>query len=308
LWLASSCKPKPIVLYEAERLDEPVPGLEPFRVRDLVRVGGSDEETVLRFITLVADAMRASSSGVVVNTFSAIEGPELARIRGELSRPAFAVGPLHLLCPPRVERGPHAPGRGCLPWLDARPPRSVLYVSLGSVARIHRAVLEEMAGGLAGSGVPFLWVLRGGPEQAPPSLHDAVGRHDGKVVTWAPQREVLAHPSVGGFWTHCGWNSVMEALCEGVPVLAHPRFADHTVSARYVTHRWRVGLRVGKVMDSANIANAIRRLMLPGEEGAAGEGAPSQGGSKQMRCGRRSCCFGRRRSGGVHVVSLTVFP
>ncbi|KAK3124857.1 hypothetical protein QOZ80_7BG0594830 [Eleusine coracana subsp. coracana] len=254
---------------EGERLDEPVPGLDPLRVRDLIRVDVSHEETVLRFITLVADAMRASSSGVIVNTFDAIEGPELAKIRAELSRPAFAVGPLHLLSPARVEHGLHAPDRGCLAWLDTHPPRSVLYVSLGSVARIDRAVFEEMARGLAGSGVPFLWVLRpgllrGGADQAAaPSLEEldnAVGRN-GKVVTWAPQREVLAHPSVGGFWTHCGWNSMMETICEGVPVLAQPCFADQTVSARYVTNRWGVGLDVGKVIQRENIANAISNLM-----------------------------------------------
>ncbi|KAK3126736.1 hypothetical protein QOZ80_7AG0561560 [Eleusine coracana subsp. coracana] len=267
---------------KGERLDEPVPGLDPLRVRDLIRVDVSDEATVLRFITLVADATRASSSGVIVNTFDAIEGPELAKIRAELSRPAFAVGPLHLLSPERVEHGLHAPDRGCLAWLDAHPPRSVLYVSLGSVARIDRAVFEEMARGLAGGGVPFLWVLRpgllrGSGEQAPPSLEeldDAVGRN-GKVVTWAPQREVLAHPSIGGFWTHCGWNSMMETICEGVPVLAQPCFADQTVSARYVTHRWGVGFDVGKVIERENIANAIRNLMAGEDVEARRERAQS---------------------------------
>ncbi|TVU39879.1 hypothetical protein EJB05_13323, partial [Eragrostis curvula] len=282
-----------------------VPGLEPLRVRDLIRVAGSDEETVLRFITLIADAMRASSAGVVVNTFDGIEGPELVKIQGELSRPAFAVGPLHLLSPAAVEHGLHAPDRGCLSWLDAHRPRSVLYVSLGSVARIDRAVFQEMAAGLAASGVPFLWVLRpgflrdAGDEQgAPPLLPEG---HKGKLVSWAPQREVLAHRSIGGFWTHCGWNSMMETICAGVPVLAQPCFADQTVSARYVTHRWGVGLALGEMMDRVNIANAIEGLMTREEGG-------------EMRCQRAShlktevsLCVAKGGSAGLAVDNLN-FP
>ncbi|KAL6638982.1 hypothetical protein ACP70R_022712 [Stipagrostis hirtigluma subsp. patula] len=256
-----------------ERLDEPVPGLEPLRVRDLIRVDGSDEEAVLGFITLVADATRASASGVVLNTFAAIEAPELAKIESELRRPAFAVGPLHLLSPARVEHGLHAPDGGCAAWLDAHPPRSVLYVSLGSVARVDRAAFEEMAHGLARGGAPFLWVLRPGfvrgTEEAPPlpeELADVVRRGGGKVVAWAPQREVLAHTSIGGFWTHCGWNSTMETICEGVPMLTQPCFADQTVSARYVTHKWGTGLEVGDVLERGAVAKAIGRLMA-GEQG-----------------------------------------
>jgi hypothetical protein len=229
-------------VHAEERLDEVVPGLEPLRVRDLIRVDGSDDETVLRFITRNAEAVRASSSGVVLNTFEGIDGAALAKIRRELSgRPAFAVGPLHLVPSPATAVGDgrgqfkHAPDRSCLAWLDARPPRSVLYVSMGSAARVDRAVFEETAWALAASGAPFLWVLRRGSivrgggagvdtedEEVPPvpeELHETVKRR-GKIVAWAPQREVLAHPAVGGFWTHCGWNSMVEAISEGVPIYA----------------------------------------------------------------------------------------
>lgn len=275
-----------------ERLDEAVPGLEPLRVRDLIRVDGSDDETVLRFITLDAEAVRASSSGVVLNTFEGIEGAELAKVRRELSgRPAFAVGPLHLQAPPAPAAGrgqfQHAPDRSCLAWLDARPPRSVLYVSMGSVARVDRAVFEETAWALAASGVPFLWVLRRGsvvrggggaagvdaeeeevPPPVPEELRETV-RHRGKIVAWAPQREVLAHPAVGGFWTHCGWNSMVEAIAEGVPMLVQPFFAEQIVNARYVTHQWGVGFEVGKPLERTAMARMIRRLVV-GELGPQG--------------------------------------
>ncbi|NP_001384453.1 DIMBOA UDP-glucosyltransferase BX8 [Zea mays] len=264
-----------------ERLDEVVPGLEPLRVRDLIRVDGSDDETVLRFITRNAEAVRASSSGVVLNTFEGIEGAALAKIRRELSgRPVFAVGPLHLASPDPAAAAAagyqDAPDPTCLAWLDARPPRSVLYVSMGSVARVDRAVFEETAWALAGSGVPFLWVLRrgsvrGADEEVPPvpeELRETV-RHRGKIVAWAPQREVLAHPAVGGFWTHCGWKSMVEAISEGVPMLVQPCFAEQIVNARYVTHQWGIGYEVGKPLERTAMAKAARKLMA-GELGPQG--------------------------------------
>ena len=171
-----------------------MPDLEPLRVRDLIRIDGSDADELCSFVARVAGAVLSSACGVVVNTSEGIEAPELAALRRELSRPAFAVGPLHLLsrAPAAAEQTLRAADRGCLAWLDARPPRSVLYVSLGSVAAVGRAAFEETAWGLAGSGVPFLWVVRpgsvagAGDDEAPPPLPDGFGeetRSRGKVAT-----------------------------------------------------------------------------------------------------------------------------
>ena len=149
-------------------------------------------------------------------------------------------------------------------------------MSLGSVAAVGRAAFEETAWGLAGSGVPFLWVVRpgsvagAGDDEAPPPLPDGFGeetRSRGKVVAWAPQREVLGHAAIGAFWTHCGWNSTLESVCEGVPMLVQPCFADQMANARYVTHRWGVGMEVGEVVERGRVAEAVARLMV-GEDGA----------------------------------------
>ncbi|GJN25026.1 hypothetical protein PR202_gb12808 [Eleusine coracana subsp. coracana] len=134
-----------------------------------------------------------------------------------------------------------------------------------------------MAWGLATSGVPFLWVVRPGSVHGvcedealslllPDEVKDEI-RNRGKVVTWAPQKQVLAHSAIGAFWTHCGWNSMLESLCEGVPMIVQPCFADQMVTARYVTHQWRVGLEVGEVVERASVAKAVRKVMA-GEDGA----------------------------------------
>nr|CAB3456165.1 unnamed protein product [Digitaria exilis] len=264
-----------------EQLDEPVPDHDPLRVRDLIRVDGCDDDEHCSFITSVADAVRAAASGIVINTFDAIEASELTKLQSELSLPAFAVGPLHMLkfqAPP-VEQSLHEPDRGCLPWLDTHPPRSVIYVSLGSLACGDRLVFDEMAWGLAASGVPFLWVVRPGlvitgsgddDEAPPPPLPEGFEeetRGRGRIVKWAPQREVLAHASVGVFWTHCGWNSTLESVCEGVPMLVQPCFGDQMVTARYVTHEWGVGMEVGEVIERGKVAEAVAEVMV-GEDGA----------------------------------------
>ncbi|TVU39872.1 hypothetical protein EJB05_13315, partial [Eragrostis curvula] len=157
---------------------------------------------IRELISLIMTAT-ASSSGLILNTLDALEAAELASLRRDLATvPVFDVGPLHKLLPATMKSSSLLrPDRGCLCWLDAQAPASVLYVSSGSLASVSAADLEETAWGIAGSGRPFLWVLRpglvrGAPSSEPPPLPDGFGA--------ATQEEVLAHPAVGGFWTHCG--------------------------------------------------------------------------------------------------------
>jgi len=148
----------------------------------------------------------------------------------------LAAGPLHKLSSRSTVSSLLDQDRSCMAWLDARAPGSVLYVSFGSLAAMDPGEFLEVAWGMAASGHPFLWVVH--PKlvrgcdgvQLPDGFEDAVeGR--GMVIRWAPQQEVLAHPAVGGFWTHCGWNSTLESVGEGVPMLCRPDAVDQMMNA-----------------------------------------------------------------------------
>eukprot|EP00250_Pteridium_aquilinum_P016589 c23180_g1_i1 orf=213-1835(-) len=137
---------------------------------------------------------------------------------------------------------------GCLPWLDQQAPSSVLYVSFGSIALMSAQQVSEFAAGLEASGYPFLMVVRpemltGGASVSFPHGFALRMRNSGRAVfvAWAPQLEVLAHPAVGGFLTHAGWNSTLESLCRGVPMLCWPYFADQMLNTRCIVDTWRIG-------------------------------------------------------------------
>lgn len=130
----------------------------------------------------------------------------------------------------------------------------------------------EIAWGLANSNQPFLWVVRpgvvnGSDSNDPGSIEGYLEevKERGHIVKWAPQQEVLAHPSVGGFWTHCGWNSTIESVSEGVPMICMPFFADQAITARYVSDSWGVGLRLERGVKRDEIERAIRKLMVEDE-------------------------------------------
>ncbi|OEL25028.1 DIMBOA UDP-glucosyltransferase BX9 [Dichanthelium oligosanthes] len=248
----------------------PVVELPPYRVRDLMHVGKDGHELMREMMARAVAAVKASS-GLILNTFDALERRELEGLRRDLAMPVFDIGPLHKFSP-AGDSSLVRPDRSCLEWLDAWPPASVLYVSFGSLACISPQDLVETAWGIADSGVPFLWVVRpgmvgGSAHQELPEGFEAATRGRGMVVAWAPQEEVLRHRAVGGFWTHNGWNSTMESICEGVPMLCRPSFGDQMGNARYVEHVWRVGFEVDGELERGSVEAAIRRLMTDKDGG-----------------------------------------
>lgn len=66
------------------------------------------------------------------------------------------------------------------------------------------------------------------------------------MVTWCDQLRVLSHPSLGGFWSHCGWNSTSEAVFAGLPVLTFPIYWDQVTNSKMVVEDWKIGWKVKK--------------------------------------------------------------
>ncbi|CAN6303477.1 unnamed protein product [Urochloa humidicola] len=208
------------------------------------------------------------ADSIVCNTFEEIESDALALI----PKTALAVGPLE--APEATPAAGHFwPGDpACLAWLDAQAPSSVVYVAFGSLAVLDVTRLEELAGGLALTGRPFLWVVRPNLATAGDGWLDKLRRRAGgagMVVGWAPQQRVLAHPSVACFVTHCGWNSVMEGARHGARFLCWPSFGDQFCNRSYVCDVWRVGVEFRAdergVVTKEEIRDKLERLL--GDEG-----------------------------------------
>ncbi|KAF8391758.1 hypothetical protein HHK36_021992 [Tetracentron sinense] len=132
----------------------------------------------------------------------------------------------------------------CMKWLNTKESDSVVYVSFGSLASLGEEQMEELALGLKGSNRYFLWVVRASEQNKLPSKFAEETSEKGLLVTWCPQLEVLAHPAVGCFITHCGWNSTLEGLSLGVPMVTMPQWTDQTTNAKFVTEIWKAGVRV----------------------------------------------------------------
>ncbi|KAK7311438.1 hypothetical protein RJT34_09578 [Clitoria ternatea] len=144
-----------------------------------------------------------------------------------------------------------------LEWLDSKAECSVVYVSFGTLAMLCRRQMEEIARGLIDSGFSFMWVMR--EKQKEEAEEMSVWKElekKGKVVKWCCQVEVLSHVSLGCFVTHCGWNSTMESLASGVPMVAYPQWTDQGTNAKMVEDVWKTGLRVDGKVNEEGIVKA----------------------------------------------------
>ncbi|KAE9598762.1 hypothetical protein Lal_00022662 [Lupinus albus] len=253
---------------QESRLEEPVVELPPLKVKDLPKMESRDPEAFYKLVCRFVDECKASS-GVIWNSFEELESSALAKLREVLSIPIYPIGPFHKHFPAgSTSSSLLTPDKSCISWLDRQDHHSVVYVSFGSMAAISEAEFLEIAWGLANSNQPFLWVIRPGLvrgsewlESLPCGfLENLEGR--GCIVKWAPQEQVLSHSALGAFWTHNGWNSTLESICEGVPMICSPCFADQKVNAKYVSDVWRVGVQLQNKLERGEIERTIRKLMV----------------------------------------------
>ncbi|VFR03350.1 unnamed protein product [Cuscuta campestris] len=250
------------------KLEDSIPELDLVRYKDIPSFMSSREAK--SFMSMSTDI--GSSVAIIWNTVEGLEHKWLSRLQQLYKVPIFPTGPFHKFSITPTNTSFLEEDRSCLSWLDKQAPQSVLFVSAsGSIAEIEEGDFAEIAWGLADSGHSFLWAIRPGSikgmeceEGQWEDLERRMGER-GRIVKWAPQKDVLAHGSVGGFWSHCGWNSTMEALGEGVPMICRPVFADQLTNARFLVQEWRVGLEL-KELERGVIAKTVKELMREGDE------------------------------------------
>ncbi|KAL4576245.1 hypothetical protein LXL04_012336 [Taraxacum kok-saghyz] len=272
------CLPKLIesgeIPFSENELDTPIksiPGMEGFfRRRDLPLFCRSCnlEDPIFKF-HLHEGKENPRAYGLILNTFDDLEGPIVSQIRTFCPN-VYTIGPLHAHLKFKLTQAGKSSSSNsllkedtsCIPWLDSQPPKSVIYVSFGSLAIMTKEQYVELWHGLLNSGCPFLWVIRGNSVllELSKGMEERVEER-GCIVEWAPQEEVLAHGSVGGFLTHSGWNGTLESVVEGVPMICWPFFLDQQVNSRYVGEVWKLGLDMKDSCDRVIVEKMVRELM-----------------------------------------------
>ncbi|KAH6821216.1 hypothetical protein C2S53_010330 [Perilla frutescens var. hirtella] len=266
----------PFIGKSMDGLVKSIPGMEGFlRQRDLpifYRVDDVNEPILKNKADVTSEIVRAQAA--IFNTCEDLEGPIVSQIQKHMSR-IYSIGPIHEQLKSRlVEEKAEASivpaslwpvDRGCIDWLNLQPRKSVIYVSFGSVAVLSSEKLVEIWHGLVNSSQRFLWVMR--PDSISGNdriLHELMEgtKEKGLLVEWAPQEEVLNHPAVGGFLTHSGWNSTLESIAAGVPMICWPYSGDQTTNSRFVSEVWKMGLDIKDTCDRLIVEKAVRELMV----------------------------------------------
>ncbi|XP_061344656.1 hydroquinone glucosyltransferase-like [Gastrolobium bilobum] len=262
-----------------------IPGCVPIHGRDLPE-HFEDRSNVAYDLILQYSKRISTADGFLVNSFLEMEEGTLKAFqecnRANKNAPVYLVGPI-------IQIGPinESNGSECLRWLENQKPKSVLYVSFGSGSTVSQEQLDQLALGLELSGQKFLWVLRApsdprncnylGSTNNDPLLflpHGFLERTKGQglvVPFWAPQTQILSHTSTGGFLTHCGWNSILESILAGVPMIALPLlFGELMMNAILLTEGQNVALRPkccgNGIVEKEAIAEVIKGLLV-GEQG-----------------------------------------
>ncbi|XP_030547424.1 7-deoxyloganetin glucosyltransferase-like [Rhodamnia argentea] len=251
-----------------------IPGMKNIKLWDLPTFLRTTNPDDILFNSTMDAAERANTaSAMIFHTFDALESDVLNALSSMYSR-VFAIGPLSLLLNKLVEE--ESPLKSfdcnlwredteCLRWLGTKEPNSVLYVNFGSIAVLTREELIEFAMGLANSKHPFLWIIRpdlvSGDSAVLPQefIEETEGRS--MLAGWCPQAAVLNHLSIGGFLTHCGWNSIIESVSAGVPMICWPSFGDQRTNCTYACTKWEIGLELSGVVRREELERLVRELM-----------------------------------------------
>ncbi|KAI7754497.1 hypothetical protein M8C21_012822 [Ambrosia artemisiifolia] len=262
------------------------PGLPPIPSSDMV--GPLLDRTTIDYSNFVkACELFPKSAGIIINTFDSLEPRAIKAINDGVCVPDGPTPPIYCVGPLVASGGDGS--HECLSWLDLQPSASVVYLCFGSLGVFSGDQLKEIAKGLEMSGVRFLWVVRSPPSNRkedqflpppepdldvllPEGFLDRTKDRGLVVKKWAPQVVVLNHKSVGGFVTHCGWNSVLETICAGVPMVGWPLYAEQKFNRVVLRDEMKLVLPMdeseGGLVTAMEVEKRVRQLM-EGEEGKA---------------------------------------
>nr|BAH47552.1 flavonoid glycosyltransferase [Veronica persica] len=245
------------------------------------------------------------ANGILVNSFDALEYRSKAALLNGICVPngptpqVLFVAPLVTGMNSRKGDSEHE----CLSWLDSQPSKSVIFLCFGRKGFFSKQQLQEIATGLENSGHRFLWSVRNPPgiNNEDPDLETLLPegflertKERGFVIkSWAPQKEVLSHESVGGFVTHCGRSSILEAVSFGVPMIGFPIYAEQRMNRVFMVEEMKVSLPLDEAGDglvtSGELEKRVKELMgsvsgkairqRVNELKVSGEAAVKEGGS-----------------------------
>ncbi|XWS39923.1 hypothetical protein CRYUN_Cryun18bG0096500 [Craigia yunnanensis] len=272
---ASECmrlyEPHKKVQSDSERFVVPnLPGDIKLTKKQLPDYMKQDIETDFTKMIKAVKESEPKSYGVVVNSFYELEDTYADYYRNVLGRKAWHIGPVSLCnraTEDKAERGKKSAidEHECLKWLDSKKPNSVVYVCFGSMANFTSAQLKEIAMALEASDQQFIWVVRkqkNNEEEEDWLPEGFEKRMEGKgliIRGWAPQVLILDHEVVGGFVTHCGWNSTLEGASAGVPMVTWPVSAEQFYNEKLVTQVLKIGVAVGVQQWVRTIGDFVKR-------------------------------------------------
>nr|BBC62105.1 glucosyltransferase 4 [Nemophila menziesii] len=235
---------------------------------------GESKNEIMELLNQVKES-EVKSYGIIINSFNELEKDYVDYYRNVWGRRAWLLGPLSL-SNRDDEVKDQTDEHGSLKWLDSKKPDSVIYVCFGSVAPLSSSQLHEIALGLESSGQQFIWVVKereDGEKWLPEGFEERI-KDKGLIIRgWAPQVSILEHESTGGFVTHCGWNSVLEAVSAGVVMATLPTFAEQPFNEKLLTKVLKIGIPIGSPLSNRGksgvkkeeIAEAMKGIM-EGEE------------------------------------------